>query len=153
MLIFSIDPGNEQSAYVEYNSEQKAISRKGIETNDIVLQKISELLPDRLLLIEMVESFGMPVGRSVFETVFWIGRFWQAANCTKRRIYRKSIKLHHCGSIRAKDSNIIQALKDKYGDKGTKNSPGFFYGFKADMWQAFAICSYFIENKLNPLTK
>ena len=58
---------------------------------------------------------------------------------------RIQVKQHICHDSRAKDSNIIQALVDRfaYGErnrgKGTKKEPGFFYGFKADVWQAFAL--------------
>jgi hypothetical protein len=53
--------------------------------------------------------------------------------------------MHHCGNMRAKDKNIIQALKDKYGEKGTKADPGFFYGISSHVWQAFAVAAYVAE--------
>lgn len=43
------------------------------------------------------------------------------------------------------DSQIIKHLVDKFAPgeqnngKGTKNSPGWFYGFKGDIWQAYAL--------------
>jgi hypothetical protein len=54
-------------------------------------------------------------------------------------VERREVKLHLCGQARAKDSNIIQALKDRFGDKGTKNKPGLTYGMRKDLWQAFAL--------------
>ena len=42
--------------------------------------------------------------------------------------------------MKAKDSNIRQALMDRFGEVGTKKNQGYFYGFKADIWQAFAVC-------------
>jgi hypothetical protein len=60
-------------------------------------------------------------------------------------IYRKDVKMNLCGQTRAKDSNIIQALVDRFAynvpnrGKGYKKSPAFFYGFKSDIWQAFAV--------------
>jgi hypothetical protein len=47
--------------------------------------------------------------------------------------------------MRAKDSNIRQSLVDRFAPgernygKGTKAKPGFFYGFAADAWQAYAL--------------
>ena len=60
-------------------------------------------------------------------------------------IYRKDVKLHLCHTTKAKDSNITQALIDRFASgepnrgKGTKAAPGWFYGFKADIWQAYAL--------------
>jgi hypothetical protein len=50
--------------------------------------------------------------------------------------------------MKAKDSNIRQALIDRFGDVGTKNNQGFFYGFKKDIWSAFAVgCTYLDKQK------
>ena len=64
---------------------------------------------------------------------------------------RLEVKNHICHNGSAKDSNIIQALVDRfaYGEpnrgKGVKASPGFFYGFKSDIWQAMALAVTFID--------
>ncbi len=140
-MIVAIDPGNEQSAYVWLDSELRPV-RAGIEENhEVVYMLQSELEWDSTMVIEMVSSYGMPVGESVFETVFWIGRFWQAAEDAGKRakIYRKDVKMNLCQSMRAKDSNIRQALIDRFGVVGTKKKQGWFYGFKKDMWAAYAV--------------
>jgi hypothetical protein len=86
------------------------------------------------------------VGREVFETVFWTGRFFEAA--TRRgaavsRLPRKTIKIHLCGSARAQDSNIRVALCDRFGGseraKGTKKAPGPLFGIKSHEWAALAL--------------
>ena len=86
----------------------------------------------RHVVIEAIASYGMAVGAEVFETCIWIGRFYEALSqySEPARVYRKDVKMNLCGQTRAKDSNIIQALKDRFGDKGTKSKPGWFYGFK-----------------------
>jgi len=141
--ILAIDPGSLKSAYVIYDTSGRIIAFNK-EDNDRLLNLT---LPD-VVLIEMVACYGMPVGKEVFDTAVWVGRYMQAFHLANPiLIYRKDVKLHHCNTMRAKDGNIIQALKDKYGDKGTKKNPGFFYGFSADVWQAFAIASYWAETK------
>ena len=95
--------------------------------------------------IEMVASYGMAVGRDVFETCRWIGRFTEACevqNRTVHMIFRRDVKLHHCMSARAKDANVRQVLLDKYGSPGTKKNPVLTYGLKKDLWSAFAIAAY-----------
>ena len=147
-MIFAIDPGNIESAYVILDEKLKPTEFGKIE-NEKLLEVIDAVNGDYMtyrrcepkpeLAIEMVASYGMPVGESVFETVFWIGRFWEAFNGQKTKVYRKDVKINLCHSVRAKDSNIRQALIDRFGVVGTKKKPGWFYGFKADIWSAYAV--------------
>ena len=79
-----------------------------------------------VLVIEMIASYGMPVGKEVFETCVWIGRFKELAiirNIKVEYIYRKDEKMNLCQSMKAKDSNIRQALIDRFGIVGTKKNP------------------------------
>jgi len=125
MIILGIDPGPTESAWLYFESGK--ILRFAKETNPIVLLRIAEWSKGDAyrhhLAIEMIASFGMPVGREVFETVFWTGRFIQAWPGEWSRIYRKDVKLHLCGSMRAKDSNIRQALIDRYPASGGGKIP------------------------------
>ena len=147
-MILSIDPGSAESAYVLINEDLKPIVF-GKFTNLNVRAEIRRILrmyylPDRSIsvVIEMVACYGMAVGKEVFDTCVWIGRFTEMVeheNVNTHYIYRREEKTNLCGTMKAKDSNIIQALKDRFGDKGTKANQGWFYGFKADIWQAYAI--------------
>lgn len=152
--IIAIDPGNEESGICIYGYDNQSNFRileiDKYDNKDILPLLQSKGWENNILSIEMVASYGMPVGKEVFETCVWIGRFIQAWEYKYNLIYRRDIKLYFCNSTRAKDSNIIQALVDRFGDinkhgkyaKGTKKNPGFFYGFKDDMWQAFALAVY-----------
>lgn len=148
MRILAIDPGCEQSAWVRLIDGEPA--EHGKCQNDSLLRKLylDELHTDDRVAIEMIASYGMPVGREVFETVLWTGRFFEA--WTHRQmtppwlIYRRDVKLYHCESSRANDANIRAALIDRYGPGkeraiGTKKAPGPLYGIKADEWSALAI--------------
>lgn len=140
MAILAIDPGNEQSAVVEWDGRQ--IVSAEILPNNELLERMYRGITAGDMVIEMVASYGMPVGVTVFETVFWIGRFCEAWKGAFSRMFRKDVKMHLCNSTRAKDSNIRQSLVDRFGDKPTKASPNPVYnGFKLkkDEWQAFAL--------------
>jgi len=86
----------------------------------------------------------------VFDTCVWIGRFLEACFTPGHNkpvlVYRRDVKLHFCHDSRAKDSNIRQAILDKFGGRaaaiGKKKTPGPLYGIKGDMWSALAIALY-----------
>ena len=137
--ILAIDPGNIESAYciIDKNT-YKPVEFAKID-NTLLLIKMGELEYDTLI-IEMIASYGMAVGQTVFETCVWIGRFIQRRTCPDfEYIYRKDEKMNLCNSMKAKDSNIRQALIDRFGIVGTKKEPGWFYGFKKDIWAAYAV--------------
>lgn len=146
--ILAIDPGSEQSAYVLY--EAGRILAHGIVPNGAVVDLFGDSFEAFMasdVVIEQIASYGMPVGREVFDTVFWCGRFYQAAwDAGWRDLHqmpRREVKLHLCQSARAKDANVRQALLDRFGGekaaKGCKASPGPLYGLRKDEWQAAAL--------------
>lgn len=81
--------------------------------------------------------------------MFWIGQFYAAAGTymSRSRVYRMDVKMDLCHNSRAKDANIRQALIDRFGDVGTKAAPGWFYGFKADLWAAYAVGVTFADKE------
>ena len=144
--ILAIDPGPVLSAYVVWDGKQ--ILAKRIVANENMLRYITPELD--FVIIEMVACYGMPVGASTFETVFWIGRFYQFSgdHLGVGRAYRKDIKMHFCNSMRAKDSNIRQALIDRFGAPGIKKAPGLTYGVKKDIWSALAIGVFYYDTQI-----
>lgn len=180
MIIMGIDPGPRESGWVVYNPGQ-AVREMGIDPNLSVYQfilfsrggrEIDEILLNynadryieerraaynesvcraRVCVIEKIESYGMPVGESVFETVRWADRFAQAFGGIKHRnvvhLPRREVKLHLCNSMRGKDANVRQSLLNRFprtgGGKtpqiGTKAKPGPLYGVKSHIWSALAL--------------
>ena len=141
-IILAIDPGPAQSAWLYHGMDELDF---GISENEKLLdclRKGSDYRIDRVV-IENVESFGMAVGKEVFATVFWSGRFAEAVQPVPvMLIGRKAVKIALCGSMRAKDANIRAALIDRYGGAsaiGKKASPGPLYGIHADVWSALAV--------------
>lgn len=139
-MILALDPGTTESGWCAFDGQRPVFS--GVTLNHVLLGRLAlDRLSDDTLAIEMVASYGMPVGREVFETCVWIGRFQQAWRDPEavKLVYRKDVKLHLCGSPRAKDANIRQALIDRLGPIGTKSAPGPLYGVKSHAWAALAV--------------
>lgn len=146
MSFLAMDPGNEESALIELDDELRPVW--SMKANNIVIrERIYRArlrdLPASHLAIEMIASYGMPVGREVFETCLWIGRFVEAWCSAYTLVYRREVKSFMCGNSKAKDSNIRQAVLDRYGGKnaaiGNKKTPGPLYGLTGDLWQALAV--------------
>ena len=148
----AVDPGPEQSALVHFDASSMSPERSVILDNPDALEEIRTF--SGAAVIEMISSYGMPVGQDVFETIYWIGRFAEAAR-VHHLVYRKDVKMHLCQSMRAKDSNIRQALIDRFpktgGGKvpqvGTKGQPGPLFGIRKDLWAALAVAITFCERE------
>ena len=142
-MIFAIDPGNIESAFVIVTDDLSKVINKGKVYNEDLLDIIWQVDKVSHVAIEGIQSYGMPVGKEVFETCYFIGRlqetFLREHGKFPLMIYRMEEKLCLCHSTKAKDSNIRQALIDRFGEVGTKKNPGYFYGFKKDIWSAMAV--------------
>jgi hypothetical protein len=147
VIILAIDPGNVRSAYVVYDTKLEAnpILNFSLDKNENVRKALKgHLAGVDATVIEMVASYGMPVGKTVFETCVAIGRFWELLKEKPvHTLYRKQITLELCNSTRAGDSNVRQRLIDMYGPPGTKKNPGVLYGFAKDLWAALAVAEAF----------
>lgn len=150
--ILAIDPGTDQSAYVVW-AAGRLLACDIVPNGDLVQQLESGAIRHDVLACEMIASYGMPVGREVFETCVWIGRFLQAAKRPARLVYRQDVKLHLCRTSRAKDANVRQALLDKHGPVGTKSNPGPLYGVKSHIWAALAVADYAASSETSGATK
>lgn len=147
MLVLALDPGTTETGWVLFDGER--VHSSGVEANPAMLQRIKHWQSEVTLAIEMVASYGMPVGREVFETVVWIGRFQQAWHTPDdvMLIYRRDVKLHLCGTSKAKDPNVRQALIDLFQPTGggavrqigTKGQPGPLYGVSSHAWPALGV--------------
>lgn len=106
--------------------------------------------------IEMISSYGARVGKEVFETCVWIGRFHEVitrSGSTLEYIYRKDIKKNICGTSKSKDADVRSALirrfakHDLKNGKGTKDNKDTFYGVKADVWSAIAVLTHYLDKR------
>ncbi len=155
-MILAIDPGNIESGWCLINDDY-SIVYKGKCLNEKLLEYIHGNDINHIV-IEMVASYGMAVGQTIFDTCVWVGRFKQVAitcGIHNSLMYRKDVKMNLCGQTRAKDTNIRQALIDRFsypqhaakGGKGTIKDQGFFFGFKSDIWAAYAIAVTYLDKQ------
>lgn len=148
MLILALDPGDRLTSWVLYDSEKQTLSGHDTQPNETLLLRIRangfRESPDHLAC-EMVACYGMPVGKTIFETCLWIGRFVEAWQGPHSLVYRLDVKMHLCHSARAKDTNVSQALMDRFGVKGTKKNPGALYGVRGGEWAALGVALTFAE--------
>ena len=163
--VLGIDPGTTETAYClcTVDDKQSSTSLKvqqfaKIENEDmaevlenlIVNSMVDKSIPPMSVAIEHLESYGMAVGKTTFETAYFIGRLTEICNRYEQavsRVYRHEEKNLICHSVKANDATIKQALVDLFAEhpeinhgKGSKAKQDYFYGFKADCWSAFAIC-------------
>lgn len=164
MQILAIDPGTEKSGWVLYEPTEMRICQCGIDINQTVMNLVrTEIDPDTYLVAEQISCQGMAVGQETFDTVEFLGAILYAAlgnNGWDRRhdftVKRQKVKTHLCGSARAKDANIRQAIIDRFpptgGGKcrqiGTKKQPGPLYGVKSHCWSALAVAITWYETTL-----
>lgn len=158
-MILAIDPGPVQSGWVLYLPHPRRIINSAIDDNTRLMLQLQGRFIGPYLVIEQVEHYGtgMPVGKSIFETVRWAGRFEQrildGGGSIASYLPRRTVKLHLCKSMRATDANVRQALIDRFpatgGGKtpqiGIKKKPGPLYGIKSHEWSALALAVTFAE--------
>lgn len=153
MNILALDPGTTQTGWAIIADDIRVIDH-GISNNKELVLHIKTGTMSRKgdyekIACEMIASYGLPVGREVFETCIWIGRFMQAWRAPEEVIivYRKDVKMHLCGTTRAKDTNVRQAIIDLYEPTGggatpqigTTKQPGPLYGVSSHVWPAIGV--------------
>lgn len=153
-MILAIDPGNVESAYVLMSKTHNPIKHGKVKNEELLklIDDLHRIHEYDTVVIEMIASYGMAVGASVFETCVWVGRYLEAAEriagVTVTRMFRKEVKMNICGTMKAKDSNIRQALIDRFGQVGTTKNKGWFFGFKSDIWAAYAVGVTYIDREV-----
>lgn len=152
--VLAIDPGPETSGWVWFVEGQLTGLNSGY-MNDVIIDYVSRASHSTRrhpVVVESVECYGMAVGKSVFQTCYTIGRIMQVAGDRFVPMTRREVKLHLCNSARAKDTNIKQALLDRWGGKdvalGNKKNPGPLYGVKSHAWSALALAVVWAETTL-----
>ena len=150
-MIIGVDPGTEKSAAVALEDDGSlSLHMEGVnaEVKDWLATVASDWQDPVLIGIEDVRSYGMPIGRSTIETIWWSGRFYEAIEHAELvvRIPRKDIVVGLCGNARAGDRGVRDALLDLYpGGVGTKASPGPLHGISGHKWAALAVAVHLLN--------
>ncbi len=161
--VIAIDPGTKKSGVVLLNQEDYRPLESAKLYNTIIhysclqwLKKYSIQPYQVEVVIEMIQGrFSQGFGSELLETAVWIGRFEErflASAIVPTRIYRMDEYNALCANLYPRNDKGVQAaLVDRfaYGQphygKGTKKSPGWFFGFSADIWQAYAVGVTYVD--------
>jgi hypothetical protein len=156
MRILAIDPGSSQSAYLGLEGDR--VYDFGIVPNEVMVGVHLALhIGADVVVIEWTAPRGMPASAELFETMWWAGRFAQAAMGQVRveRLKRGDVKRHLCGTTAATDTNVRAALIDRFGGVGgkaaaigLKASPGPLYGVSKDVWAALAVAVTYSDKEI-----
>lgn len=139
-MIYALDPGKE-SALIAFDGRTIHFKKIMDESELLsVLRRSGKSLSGNRILIELIGHYGkgMPAGRDVFDTCILIGRcveICEAHNAKVELVLRATIKANLCGKSNAKDSNVRQALIDRYSKETLK-------GVVKHLWAAMAVADY-----------
>ena len=158
MKVLAIDPGDVRSAWVVYEMGRRKphvfrakpgiIRGFGIDENAAFVRGLPAMLRSWLVddvAMEQVRSYGMTVGREVFETCEWTGRIVQAIGGEVSKVPRKDVKIELLGKANGNDTQIRHALWAYFGGGrreavGTKANPGPMFGMTGnDLVAALAV--------------
>ena len=155
-MIFAIDPGPQNTAYVVFDGI-KPLEGAIVPSDQLIWQLTvcngTYDLSIKAVACEHLQCFGMAVGKETFETAYRIGeyrQFCRSVHLPFFRIYRSEVKMAICRNMSATDSNIRCAIIDQFGGKaaaiGKKKTPGPLYWVKKDLWSALAVAITHTKN-------
>jgi len=157
--VLAIDPGQRKSGWVlwdvDVGSVLAAEHTDNVQCREIVFPWFMQRYDTHALLpiIETMRSYGKDVGISVFETCFWIGRFWDMFSCAGFHTLTL-MRQDHVGQVllgrnrRFNNGDIRKKLIEMYGAPGTKKTPGataLLAGNGGHTWQAAALAATYLE--------
>ena len=170
-FLFSIDPGTTQSGVCLVRKTDLRPLASAKVKNEEVGRWLSHEMTDHQLhfkdmdfCIERIQGNGYAVSSDVFVTCEWVGRYTHEYGILfgigdkkgyfDPYVYRREEYKNLCGNIYShNDKGIRQSLVDRfaYGEpnfgKGTKANKGWFFGFSADSWSAYAVAVTFIDRE------
>lgn len=132
-IIISYDPGNEQTGWVVALEDNSKLIYKNKDLNTICFQKTKEFTEKYNVVkvgCEYPSSYGMMTNQSLLDTCTFcgiLGWYFRERNIPFELIFRKSIKMFLCGSVRAKDAEVNSRVREYLGEDHTIKNPNLYY--------------------------
>jgi len=148
-LVLGVDPGSSESGYALVNP-QYGCWEAGKIANETLLDRLAlgQVRPVAVA-IESIQSYGMAVGRSIFETCYQIGAILEVCRQASIPTYlypRQEYARAICGSVKVTDSILRQALLLRFGDDG-KGGPLHLLRGNTDKRSAFSVAVYHLDRQ------
>jgi hypothetical protein len=121
-VIFAIDPGPTESAFVFFDPNERRILDSEKVENWRLYSKVRSMAMNTVqtFVIETIVSYGMRLGDETLRTVEFIGAIdylLVGLRHKMHRLTRPTIKGYLCSSVRATDANVRAVLIDKFGGR------------------------------------
>lgn len=123
--LLALDPGNRETGWVEFREDASRLGgmqilQTGITPNkELRLAFRTEFAPcDTRLILETPRPRGQLTSAEEMDTLIAVGRFvqeWSRLGGHWSMVFRHVVKSVICQNPNAKDKNILQALKDRFG--------------------------------------
>lgn len=144
-MIFAVDAGSTVSSWVLFDTAAQTIFDKELDMPNAELLAIIGIASYNVFAFEQLAPFGFVVGKEVFDTIEWNGRFRHAAEIRAVTVFpvkRKQCVVHHTGSAKGGDSAIRTAMLARFGKEKTE-------GVTYDLWQALSVAAFAADHMNN----
>lgn len=150
LKIIGIDPGSEETAFALMDGKYTVLEAAKVPNDEFLDCVLPGMLDGgKELAVESIQSYGMAVGKSVFETCYVIGQIQRIAKLNGTACYlypRPEYARALVGGMKVKDSMVRQALMTRFGgDK--KGEPLHLLKGNSDKRSAFAIAVYHADKR------
>jgi len=151
MTIIGIDPGSEETAYAVMAEDYTVVEADKQDNEQFLDSTLPSLIRSGIntVVVEGIQSYGMAVGKTVFETCYIVGECRRVAKIEGAESYiyaRPEYARALVGGMKVKDSMVRQALMTRFGgDK--KGEPLHLLKGNSDKRSAFAIAVYHADKR------
>ncbi len=146
-MIIGIDPGNAETAYCEIDNQYRILDVWKAQNEEVAKMLKRRCTSKHLVAIESIQSYGMPVGKEIFETCFWIGEYIRICKdmyLEYSLIPRPEYARRICGVGKINDTILRQVLLLRFGGY-KKGEPLNSLKGSTDKRSAFAVAVYLLD--------